>query len=216
MRKGATHKFTKSNSEGELLVFTDDFILKHLSKTESQKSVWLFNQLIGSPKVQLDKVLFLEVITILEQIKNEVKLEKDSYSSGIKRSLLHILILKLYRKRAKDIDDFTNTKYLNQFIKFQYLIEEQWSESKTVLHYAKQMSVTPKTLNNITKSTMKKSAKSIIDNIATMQIKRLLINTELSVTEIAYQSGFNDLPNFLKYFKKNTSLSTNQFRKKHE
>lgn len=193
-------------------MFTEDFIVKHLGKTEGLKSLHLFNELIESPKVQLSNPKFLEVKTILEQINNETKLEEDIYSSSIKRSLLLLLILKLYREKTKDKEAFKNTRYLNYFIKLQSLIEEQWFENKTVLSYAKQMSVTSKTLNNITKSTIQKSAKYLIDFIVITQIKRLLINTELSVTEIAHQSGFDDPTNLYKYFKKNTSFSPNQFR----
>lgn len=194
------------------MVFTEDFIIKHLEKTEGLKSLQLFNELIESPKIQLNASLFREIEIILEQIYKESKLKNDTYTSSIKRSLLHVLISKLFREKSKNKDAFTNTKYLNKFLEFQSLIEEQWFKNKTALDYAKQMSITSKTLNNIVKSTIKKSAKPLIDNIVITQIKHLLINTELSVTEIAYQSGFDDPTNFFKYFKKNTSFSPNQFR----
>lgn len=194
------------------MVFTEDFIIKHLGEKEGLKALQLFNELLESPKIQLNKLLLVEVETILDQINNEAKLDIDSYSSSIKRSLLHILISKLYREQTKNKNTLTNTKYLNQFLKFQNLIEEQWFENKTAMHYAKQMSISSKTLNNIVKSTINSSAKSLIDDIVTTQIKHLLVNTELSVTEIAYQAGFDDPTNFFKYFKKNTSFSPNQFR----
>ncbi|WP_422861966.1 AraC family transcriptional regulator [Flagellimonas sp. W118] len=216
LRKGVTHKFTRSKSEGILLIFKEDFIFKHLGRKEGLKSLQLFNELIKSPKIDLSATLFKEVETILNQFRIETELEKDPYTSGIKRSFLHVLISKLYREKTKDKTVFTNTKYLDQFLKFQNLIEEQWSESRTALYYAKQMSITPKTLNNIVKSTINKSSKSLIDEIVTTQIKHLLVNTELSITEIAYQSGFDDPTNFFKYFKKNTKLSPNQFREIHK
>lgn len=216
MRKGVTHRFTKSKAKGKLLIFTEDFIIKHLGGKEGLKSLQLFNELIESPKIELSTSLFSEVKTVLNQLHLETELEKDSYTSSIKRSLLHVLISKFYREKTNDKSVFTNTKYLNQFLKFQNLIEEQWSQSRTALHYAKQMSITPKTLNNIVKNTIRKSSKSLIDDIVTIQIKHLLVNTELSVTEIAYQSGFDDPTNFFKYFKKNTKLSPNQFREIHK
>jgi len=216
LRKGGTHKFTRSNANGQLLIFTEDFIIKHIGKTDGLKLLQLFNELLESPKIQLNELMYSEVKTILKQLNTETQLEKDLYSSIIKRSLLQVLTSKLYREKAKDKNIITNTKYLNQFLIFQNLIEQQWIENKTASHYAKQMSITSKTLNNIVKSTVKKSAKSLIDDIATTQIKHLLINSELSVTEIAYQSGFDDPTNFFKYFKKNTSFSPNQFRKNHK
>jgi len=65
-----------------------------------------------------------------------------------------------------------------------------------VSYYAIKMSVSTRTLNNITQSVIGKSAKSFIDEIVILQIKRLLINSSLSFTEIAYQSGFDDPTNF--------------------
>lgn len=213
LRKGVTHKFTKGNSEGTLLLFTEDFIVKYLGKTEGLKSLQLFNELIESPKIQLKESLLKEIATILRQFSKEMEIDNDQFSSSIKRSLLQVLISKLYREKSKRKEFSINSKYLNEFIKFQNLIETQWSESKTAMHYAKQMAITPKTLNKIVKSITKKSAKSLIDEIVTTQIKHLLVNTELSITEIAYHSGFDDSTNFFKYFKKNTSFSPLQFRK---
>ena len=74
------------------------------------------------------------------------------------------------------------------------------------------MSVSTKTLNTITKSIVNKSAKAFVDEISTKQIKRLLINTKLSIKEIAYQSGFEETTNFYKYFKRQTQVTPEQFR----
>lgn len=212
LRKGVTHKFTRNNAEGDLLIFTEDFIIKHIGKKDGLKLLQLFNELLESPKIQLNKSMFSEIRTILKQLKREILLEKDEYSSSIKRSLLQVLTSKLYREKTKGKNINSNSKYLNQFLIFQNLIEQQWVENKTALNYAKQMSITPKTLNNIVKSIINKPAKSLIDNVVITQIKHLLINTELSITEIAYESGFEDPANFFKYFKKNTSFSPSQFR----
>ena len=57
-----------------------------------------------------------------------------------------------------------------------------------------------------------KSEKAFVDEISTKQIKRLLINTKLSIKEIAYQSGFEETTNFYKYFKRQTQVTPEQFR----
>ena len=77
------------------------------------------------------------------------------------------------------------------------------------------MSISTKTLNNITQSVVNNSAKAYIDERTIMQIKRLLISTDLSIKEIAYDSGFSDPTNFFKYFKKFTGNSPEVFRQAH-
>ena len=69
--------------------------------------------------------------------------------------------------------------------------------------------------NTVTKSIVNKSTKQFIDEINTKLIKRLLINTKLSVKEIAYQSGFEETTNFYKYFKRQTQTTPEQFRALH-
>ena len=125
---------------------------------------------------------------------------------------MHVLITRLFRLKSKTNEAFENKKYLPQFIAFQKIVERDCFESKKVGYYANKMGVTTKTLNNITQNVIGKNAKSFIDEIVILQIKRLLINSQLSFTEIAYQSGFDDPTNFFKYFRKQTRLSPKQFK----
>ena len=81
-----------------------------------------------------------------------------------------------------------------------------------VKDYADLMGISTKTLNTVTKSIVHKSAKAFVDEICTKQIKRLLLNTKLSIKEIAYKSGFEETTNFYKYFKRQTHTTPDQFR----
>ena len=111
-----------------------------------------------------------------------------------------------------NIQLIVNRKYLSEFIQFQNLVEKQVKTHKKVHNYAKIMGISTKTLNTVSRSIVHKSAKEFIDDICTKQIKRLLINTELSIKEIAYAMGFEESTNFYKYFKRQTQLTPEQFR----
>lgn len=213
VRKDQIHKFVKSDSlKGALLLFTDDFLVSYLEKLEAQKSLQLFNELLGVPKIQLSKLAFTEIVDLIERIKKEYFDINDDYSLGIIRSELHILIAKLYRIKAQQAQIVPTRKYLNDFITFQRLVEQKANETSRVQDYAKEMGLSTKTLNNITKSILNKTAKEFIDEICTKQIKRLLINTKLSIKEIAYTSGFEETTNFYKYFKRQTTMTPEAFR----
>jgi len=215
IRRDSIHKFHKSKAEGKLFIFTENFVVRYLDEQHSIKLFQLFNDLLGSPKVQLSKEDFIEIKQIVQQIEKEYLEVKDAHSLEIVRSLLHVLITKLFRIKAKGNDIFENSKYISQFIHFQNLVETTCFENRKVSYYAKAMNVTPRTLNNITNSIIHKSAKAFINEILIVQIKRLLINTQLTINEIAYKVGFDEPTNLFKYFKKYTGSSPNSFRSKH-
>ena len=61
---------------------------------------------------------------------------------------------------------------------------------------------------------MNKPVKTYINDSLILEIKRLLMNTSLSIKEISYKTGFEDPTNFVKYFKKYTELTPIDFRKR--
>lgn len=216
IRKDQIHKFFRSDYlKGSLLLFTDEFLVSYLEKLEAQKVLQLFNELLGSPKLQLNETEFGDIHQIIYRIKNEYLEVNDNFSLGIIRSGLHVLVTKLFRIKSRTGKMDVEKKYLKAFIKFQKLVEQNADKSNKVHHFAKKLGVSAKTLNNITRSILDKSAKEFIDDIAIKQIKRLLINTKLSIKEIAFESGFKETTNFYKYFKRHTKFTPEQFRASH-
>lgn len=213
IRKDQIHKFVKDHSlSGSLLLFTDEFLVSYLQEIETQKTMLLFNELIAAPKIQLQGHDYDTVYEIINRISKEYFKVQDNYSLNIIRSELHILITKLFRIKLDSNQLDFERKYLKEFVAFQQLAETNITTTTRVQDYANMMGISTKTLNAITKSIVHKSAKEFIDEICTKQIKRLLINTELSTKEIAYQSGFEETTNFYKYFKRQTLTTPEQFR----
>lgn len=217
VRKDQVQKFYKSsNVKGFLLIFTEEFIVSHLNKMEALKSMELFNDSLSFPKIEFENTDdFTDFTILLKHLELEYSI-KDSFSIGITRSVLHIVITKLFRIKSKKGEFVERKKYMAQFLAFQEMVEEDCFKSKKVLYYAQSLGVSSKTLNNIVKSIINGStAKAFIDERTVMQIKRLLISTNHSVKEIAYLSGFSDSTNFYKYFKKFTNTSPEVFRQSH-
>lgn len=213
IRKDQIHKFNKSeNLKGSLLIFTDEFLVNYLEKLEAHKTLLLFNEFLTNPKIQLNDSEFSDVKKLIYHIENEYFETIDSFQMSIIRSALHILVTKLFRIKSKKEKIDVDKKYLRDFIKFQNLVEINTKQTTKVKDFASEMNISTKTLNTITRSVVHKSAKEFIDEICTKQIKRLLINTEHSIKEIAYQSGFEETTNFYKYFKRQTQSTPEQFR----
>ncbi len=213
LRKDNIHKFYKSNAKGILLVFTENFIINHAIKLEASKTFLLFNEMLASPKIQLNEVEYNEIITLIDLIRKEyAEVNDNNYASNIVRKFVQILIIKLFRIKSKDNASFENSKYLSMFLAFQALVEKHCFEYKKVSFYAKKMGFTTKTLNNVTQSIIQKTAKAFINDIVIIQSKRLIINSQDSLTQISYQVGFEEPTNFFKYFIKYAGVSPSQFR----
>lgn len=217
VRKGQIQKFFRSSTvQGYLLIFTEEFIISHLNRLEALRSMQLFNDSLSYPKIEFKKKEdFSDFTILLKHLETEYKV-KDNFSIGITRSILHIVITKLFRIKAEQGHFVEKKKYMIQFLAFQELVERECFKSKKVQYYAQKMGVSTKTLNNIVNSIVKGStAKAFIDDITIIQIKRLLISTNDSIKEIAYMTGFSDSTNFFKYFKKFVGSSPEVFRQAH-
>ncbi len=218
IRKDQVHKFFKNSKvKGYLLIFTEEFIVGHLNKVEGLKSFQLFNQFLSFPKIRLETNHddYDRFVSLVDQMDQEYKV-KDEYSQSIIGSTLHVLITMLFRIKSKTQNLFVEKKYLAEFLSFQEMVEKYCFENKKVMYYAQKMGCSTKTLNTIVKTVVNKPAKIFIDEIAIMQIKRLLITTSQPIKEIAYTVGFDDPTNFFKYFKKYVGSSPEVFRKAHQ
>jgi len=211
LKKDTIHKFSPNKSKGYLLIFTENFIVSYLSEFESLKLLQVYNEMLFSPKVQLDSKTFIDIKNLVKQLNNEYFEKDDVFSPSLIRSFLHIITTILYRIKSRGNHMVENKLYLNQFNQFQKLVNQYCFQSRKVLFYSKKMGVTPKTLSNITKNIYNKPAKSFIDDILILQIKRLLLNSKLTIKEIAFKVGFEDSTNFFNYFKKQTNLTPKQF-----
>lgn len=81
-----------------------------------------------------------------------------------------------------------------------------------VSFYADQLHISAQNLNQLCKKKQGKTASQIIALHMVQEIKRLLIYTDKSVGEIAYELNFKDVSHFVKYFKRHTELTPVQFK----
>ena len=213
IRKDQVHKFFRTGDiRGFLIIFTEDFILSFLNDDQTIKSFQLFNEALVSPKIQLDESGFQNICHLVKYVENEYLTVRDEYSSGILRSFLHILLTKLYRYKSHENASILGKKYLQDFVAFQNLVEQNCFQTKKVSDYADELGYSTKKLNMVVQGIAHKPAKIFIDEILILQIKRLLINSQLSIKEIAYLAGFDEPTNLFKFFKRYTGSTPESFR----
>jgi len=217
IRKDQFQRFhINKNVKGYLLFFNEKFLNRFLNDEEVSSTLQMFNELLASPKTQLEKKEFEKALKIIKEIEDENTRLSDSYSLKIIISSLHILITLIHRVKTKGINKVQLTNYLKEFIKFQNLLEKEFNNSKKVNFYSEKLGFSSKKLNSIVNYVANKSAKSFIDDVIIIKAKKDLLYSSLSVKEIAYKLGFKDPTNFFKYFKKNTSFTPESYKKRYK
>lgn len=204
----------KGKAMGYILLFKPEFLLFSDGAFQLYKEFSFLNRnTLPSYHISEEHKLFLQ--SYFEKLNNEYK-RFDENSVEIIRAFLTILLFE-----AKRILDFSSAKssLKSRADEITYLFEnviiQTPSKRQPIKYYAKQLNISPVYLSECVKKTTGKTAKHIIDEYLILEIKSLIKHTNDSFAQIAFNLGFEDHSNFVKYFKKHTGLSPKGFKEKH-
>jgi|GEM_PF-4945695 len=114
---------------------------------------------------------------------------------------------------------FVQTYFSNRqreiYFSFFRLASENFKKERTLAFYADRLAITARHLSSVVKKQSGLSACEILDNMVIQQTKNILLNTSLTVAQIADQLSFSDQVNFGKFFKRHTGRSPKIFRQIH-
>lgn len=96
-----------------------------------------------------------------------------------------------------------------EFIK---MVNRQFKISRKVTNYANLLHLSPNHLNKIIKAETGKPASEIINQICVLEAKVLLVQTQLDISEIATELGFEDISYFSRFFRRYAGVSPREYR----
>lgn len=117
------------------------------------------------------------------------------------------MILSKY-KQAKSYRKSRQEELFDSFIS---MLRQDCSAEHNLRFYANKLFVTPQYLSKVVKDVSGKTASQWIAEFVLLEAKALLIHTNLTIQEIAFNIGFADQSSFGKFFKKNTGVSPGKF-----
>ncbi len=207
--KNQVHSFNKNlEVEGVVVSFEDSFITHNIS----HKNLFHFLHIFHSPSILIAKedlkVLhpFLNILIETHQSK-DLNLKADIINASLIALLLQIKRLSVYKHKTFE------SKRFKDFVQFQQLITEHYHETHNVVDYANMLSVSYKYLNDVCKEISNKTAKAFLDTWLLLEIKRCLLDRTFTSQEIAFKMGFKEPSNFIRFFKKFTNTTPNQYQK---
>jgi AraC-like DNA-binding protein len=157
----------------------------------------------NSHKIDLLQQMFIEEFATVDNI------QEDMLRMLLKR--LIIIATRLAKQQFLPVKDLPDQK-LDIIRQFNLLVENHYKKEHSVKFYADQVNRSPKTLSNLFALYNNKSPIAVIQERIVLEAKRLLLYTDKSAKEIAYDLGFDDAAYFSSFFKKNTEVSPSDFR----
>ncbi len=214
MRPGQIHHWQfKGDVDGFIVNFSADFFNRLFFDGKLIEQFPVLGLDINKQVVQLSKRQQLLVEEKFESIVNERSGNLASSPIMIATLLLQILILACID--LPDNEPISEGNNRSRLLRdFQELIERNYLQMRLPKEYAPLLFVTPHQLNTICKERLGASAGEVIRNRVLLEAKRLLINFDLPIGEIANRLNFPDHSYFVKFFKKYTAITPESFRKK--
>lgn len=148
-----------------------------------------------------------------EKIIEEFQLKHVGYMNNCNACLLNILTL-LKRKIDSRINSSSNS-FVPEITTVLEDMKVNFSENKDIGEFAKMCNLSTSRFAHLFAKTVGTSPYKYLLNLRIKQGKYLLMNTNLSVSDIAKSVGYDDPLHFSRIFKKYEGLSPTQFKKQY-
>ncbi len=212
MIPGQVHSWNFNTApDGYIINFSADYLSSFLLKPDYLENFSFFNGEPTAQVLQLPTEVQEKAISILEDILKEGQNEHPIHDDLVKTLLLRLFI---EVARAAQTPLKNNNPYNQTLLKsFRQLIEANYAQLRLPKQYAELLYITPNHLNALCNDFLGVSAGTLIRERVILEAKRLLINLDLMVSEIAEKLHFSDQSYFIKFFKKYEGLTPEKFRK---
>ena len=185
--------------KGFVVTFTEEFLL--LEENRLLRQLPLIQNPAGAHELALAAGDMIYIADVMRKMQAEYE-AGDNWGNQMLTSWLRVLVIylsRLYTEQFGENKISTGYYLLNHF---QQLIAQRHAKLHEVAAYADLLNITPGHLNEMVKQQSGKTAISHIHNRLSVEAKRKLLHTDLSVKQIADELGFEDAAYFNRFFKR--------------
>jgi AraC-like DNA-binding protein len=134
----------------------------------------------------------------------------------LRYQLCALLVRLSILQREMEVRAAAGGSALRRFHDFQRLVEKNFARWHHVAAYARQLGCAARSLTRATADVAGLTAKAFIVSRINLEAKRLLVHTDLSVSQIADRLGFDEETNFVKFFKREIGRTPAAFRRQQQ
>ena len=213
MVPGQVHTWNfKNEPNGFIVNFSEQYINSLIANPRYLDQFTFFSGIANEQVVTIPAEAQPQIVQILETITREGN-SKEELKDDMARTGLIQLFIQVSRYTKRDNGNQQNNYNSLLLRNFQKLIDQHYKEKKLTKDYAAMLYVTPNHLNALSKDVSGQSAGELIRDRVILEAKRLLVNAQMTVSEIALELDFIDNSYFSKFFKKYVGATPEVFRK---
>ncbi|MGZ3756321.1 MAG: helix-turn-helix domain-containing protein [Mucilaginibacter sp.] len=213
MIPGQVHNWSfEGNVDGYVVNFSDQFFQSFLIKPDYLDQFPFFSAIAEDSVIDLPNNIQAKVQHYFEELIAESE-SGLPFGLDMVKSVLLQLFYTIGRLGYIETPGKSSSHSYTLLKNFRILIEQHFGTLRLPKEYAELLYITPNHLNALSNDLVGMSAGDLIRNRIVLEAKRLLVNPDLDISEIAYKLNFEDNSYFSKFFKKQVGLTPGEFRK---
>ncbi|MGO1245666.1 MAG: AraC family transcriptional regulator [Sphingobacterium sp.] len=198
------------NIQVTTLIFQEAFLNDFFADKLFTYRLLYFYQLVHPLEMNINKDELLKYCNLLAEIKMEL-LNSETDSAHIIRSLLYYLLQTLNRRYANQHGLSLLKSGNNVALLFKNLMEIHIKEKQRIGDYADMLGVSRISLNKAVNAQFNTTASQLLKQRLLFEIQNLLLHSNKTINEIAYELNFSEPNHLMRFFKMQTNQTLTQF-----
>lgn len=150
-----------------------------------------------------------KITSLISEMKKEYKAQRTNYHIFLKAQLLELLIL--MQRGSEKIVHKSSREQVADYVT--YFLEKNYKHALFIDILAEKVHLTPNHLCSLYKKVTGRNIITVLNEIRLKHSLELLSQSDLKISAIALECGFNDLSYFYRAFKKRYLINPGDYRK---
>lgn len=208
--RGRVQQFVPARGlDAWMLVFSPEFIELGEREIDPLRNAAVLAPSWSVPSLAFGKPEQREIFALIDQMAAEQQRELDALQPAVLSALLRAVLLRCERLLRAGRDAPLPSVELERFL---IILERDCLRTRSVAHYARATGISTRRLGEMLGEHTGRSTKQVIDGRVVLEMKRLLVHTDISVKELADYTGFAEPTNLVKFFRHHTNSTPLEFR----
>ena len=212
---GAVHTFgTLESTNGYMLSFQQDFLEAQGYSIDLFQDCPVFDPAHFRVVLQVSHTAVQRVTGYVEEIFAEFNAKQHQYQTAM-AAFLRLLFVEIKRAVSNQTGSNSHQKYSPLTARFLRRLNSRPYQIASASEVSKLLGVSRSWLNELVR---KETGRNLTDHLQRrfiLESKRLLAHSDLNISEIAYQLGFDDASYFTRLFRQIAGTSPSEFRELH-